>query len=127
MSISLDDAEDPQLGLFEIFVTGPLGADARVVVFLAEGLWVEVDRAIRLPESDGRTACTVEIDADLLTVTPCGSVSFAVNQLEKPVDVAFRGAFERLVLRPLYVEVRSGKWVRRHRGESRPLCALPTT
>ena len=104
-----DDAEDPQLGLFEIFVTGPLGADARVVVFLAEGLWVEVDRAIRLPESDGLTACTVEIDADLLTVTPCGSVSFAANQLEKPIDVAFGGAFERLVVRPSYVEVRSGE------------------
>ena len=83
-----DDAEEPQLGLFEVVVTGPLGADARFVFFIAEGLWAETSRAIRVPEGDGLTPCSAEIGADELTVSPCGTMEFSSNQIERLVDVS---------------------------------------
>lgn len=104
-----DDDEAPQLGVFEILVSGPLGADARLVVFLAEGLWVEVDRAIRIPESRGLTACTAEIGADQLEIRPSGLVEFAQHEIEKPVDVHSFAHFERLMVVPPCVEVRDGE------------------
>ena len=48
-----DDAEERQLGLFEIMATGPLGSDARCVVFLAEGLETNFDTLVRVPASGG--------------------------------------------------------------------------
>ena len=56
-----DDAEEPQLGLFEILVTGPLGSDARCVVFVAEGLDASFDTLIRIQVPGGLTPCRGEI------------------------------------------------------------------
>ena len=46
-----DGAEDAQLGLFEVVVSGPLGADARCVVFLAEGVDTRFEPTIRVTSS----------------------------------------------------------------------------
>lgn len=104
-----DDAEDAQLGLFEVVVTGPLGADARFVFFIAEGLWCEISRTIRVPVGDGLTPCSVEIGADALAVTPSGAMEFSSNQIERLVDVSDGVRSERLTVVPPYTEVRSGE------------------
>ena len=104
-----DDDEEPQLGLFEIIVTGPLGADARLVVFLAEDLWAEFDTAIRIPHAAGLTACIGEIDAHLLDVKPSGAIRFEEHQVDRPIDVTSSSHFERLLVVPPCVEVRSGE------------------
>jgi hypothetical protein len=103
-----DDAKEPQLGLFEVVVTGPLGADARLVFFIAEGLWAETSRAIRIPEGDGLTPCSAEISADALTVSPCGTLDFSSNQIEHAIDISDGVRSEPLTLVPPYTEVRSG-------------------
>jgi hypothetical protein len=104
-----DDDEEPQLGLFEIIVTGPLGADSRLVVFLAEDLWVEFDSAIRIPQGNGLTACTAEVGAHLLEVLPSGVIRFEAHQVDKAIDVTSSRHFERLFLVPPCIEVRSGE------------------
>ena len=103
-----DDAAEPQIGLFEILVTGPLGADARLVIFLAEGIWMEVDKAIRVPEADGLTACAVQVGAEDLTATPCGSIEFGTDLIEESIKVSYGDHVERLTLVPPYAEVRAG-------------------
>jgi hypothetical protein len=104
-----DDAEEAQLGLFEVVVTGPLGADARFVFFIAEGLSTETSTAIRVPDGDGLTPCSAEIGADALAVSPCGAMEFSSNQIERLVDVSDGVRPERLTLVPPYTEVRSGE------------------
>ncbi|BBZ20876.1 hypothetical protein MGAD_52110 [Mycolicibacterium gadium] len=103
-----DDAEEPQLGLFEVVVTGPLGADAHLVFFIAEGLWVETSCTIRIPEGDGLTPCSAEIGTDVLTVSPSGVLEYSSNQIERLVDIADGIRSERLSVVPPYTEVRSG-------------------
>lgn len=104
-----DGDEEPQLGLFEIIVTGPLGADARLVIFLAEDLWVEFDAAIRRPRRGGLTACTADIAAHYLQVQPAGRIRFDEHQVERAIDVTSDSHFERLFVVPPCVEVRSGE------------------
>lgn len=103
-----DDAEEPQLGLFEVVVTGPIGADARCVVFVAEGLWTEFDCAIRVPMAGGLTACTAEIGADDFAVTPAGWIHFSATDLEKKVELAIAEVETSVVVRPPHVEIRAG-------------------
>lgn len=103
-----DDAVDAQLGLFEVVVTGPLGADARFVFFIAEGLWAETSRVVRVPEGDGLTPCSVDIDADALAVTPSGAMDFSGDQIERLVEVSDGVRSERLTVVPPYTQVRSG-------------------
>lgn len=102
------EVETPQLGLFDIVVTGPLGADARVVVFIAEGLWAEFDTAVRLPAAGGLTVCSAEIGADLLVVNPTGSIDFGGDDIETAIEVTNGDVTQQLVLRPPHVQVRSG-------------------
>ena len=64
----VDEDDHFQLGLFEVLVTGPMGADARCVVFLAEGLQTSFEPMIRVPVSGGLTACTGVIDSDGLSI-----------------------------------------------------------
>lgn len=104
-----DEAETSQLGLFDIVVTGPLGADARVVVFIAEGLWAEFDTAVRLPAARGLTACTAEIGADILDVNPDGTIDFGGTDVETTIGATNGEVTEELVLRPPHVQLRSGE------------------
>ncbi|MCV7016275.1 hypothetical protein H7I96_00820 [Mycolicibacterium aichiense] len=104
-----DDAEQPQLGLFEVVVTGPLGADARFLFFLSEGLWLETNCAIRVPDGHGLTPCLAEIGADRLVVSPRGAIEFSSSQIERFVDVSDGVRTERLAVVPSYAEVRSGE------------------
>ncbi|BBX04652.1 hypothetical protein BST36_27465 [Mycolicibacterium moriokaense] len=103
-----DDSEEPQLGLFEIVVSGPLGADARLVIFLAEGIWMESDVSIRVPVPAGLTACSVAFGADALITKPSGTIEFGADRIEASIEVASDDHVERISIVPPYVEVRAG-------------------
>lgn len=104
-----DDDEKFQLGLFEILVTGPMGADARCVLFLAEGLRVEFDPTIRVPVAAGLASCTGVLDSDDLSVKPSGPFTFGPRDLEAKVEVSNESGAEVVLMRPPHVEIRSGE------------------
>lgn len=105
-----DDASEPQLGLFEVDVAGPLGSNARCVVFLAEGLSVEYDTDLRIPQGEGLTLCTAEIDAGGLQLSDSASIEFGEKVIEKKFDIGNdEGAAASLLIRPPYVAMRTGE------------------
>lgn len=57
-----DDAEEPQLGNFEILVSGPVGSDVRCICFLAEGLQTSFQPELRVPIPGGLNSCTSSIE-----------------------------------------------------------------
>lgn len=104
-----DSAEDPQLGSFEIVITGPLGADTRFVGFVAEGVCAEFDTQIRVPVAGGLTACTAEVQARVLSVTPIGPLAFKITDLEKVAEFASDEVVLPVAVRPPHVEIRTGE------------------
>jgi hypothetical protein len=103
-----DDAEEPQLGLFEIMVTGPLGSDARCVVFLAEGLEPSFNTLVRIPTPGGLTRCSGEVEAEGLSLSPSGPFEFGPRDLEVKVQLRNPDSTAVVLLRPPHVEIRSG-------------------
>jgi hypothetical protein len=104
-----DDAAEAQLGLFEILVTGPLGADARCIAFVAEGLKTSFDTSIRVPMPGGLTPCTGEITADSLTVSPSCPITFGPQDLDCEVQLTNHEAAAAVKLTPPHVEIRTGE------------------
>lgn len=104
-----DDDEEYQLGLFEIVVTGPLGSDARCVMFLAEGVESSFDTPIRVPEEGGLTPCVGEVLTEGLSVTPNHAIRFGNRDLDIRVEVAdSTRRIESIVLRPPHIKIRTG-------------------
>lgn len=103
-----DDAEEPQLGLFEIMASGPVGADVRCVVFLAEGLESSFDTVVRVPESGGLTPCVGNVDAEGFALSPAGPFEFGSRDLEIKFELSGAESAAVLVLRPPHVEMRTG-------------------
>lgn len=104
-----DDADKAQLGLFEILVTGPLGTDARCVMFIAEGLETAFDALIRVPVPGGFTPCVGEIHADGLSVSPAGPVAFGPRDLQVEIQLATDGDTSTVILAPPHTEIRTGE------------------
>ena len=104
-----DDAEEPQLGNFEILVSGPVGSDGRCICFLAEGLQTSFQPALRVPTPGGLNTCTASIDSGELVVTPDDSVVFGQHDLEVTIGVSAGGTSAELLLTPPHVEMRSGE------------------
>lgn len=104
-----DDAEAPQLGLFEIIASGPLGADARCVVFLAEGLEPRFDTQVRIPVPGGLAPCVGEIEIDYFSVSPNGPYTFGPRDIELKVELCGPESNAGLLLHPPHVEIRSGE------------------
>jgi hypothetical protein len=104
-----DEADGPQLGLFEILVTGPLGSDARCIVFVAEGLHAEFEPFIRIPVSGGLTRCSGEVVTDGIAVSPVGPITFGPRDLEVKIELSTHAATAAVVLKPPHVEIRSGE------------------
>lgn len=102
------DSAAPQLGLFEIFVSGPMGLDVRGVFFLAEGLTAQFHPTIRVPDSGRLTPGAASVEAPELLIAPAGPITFGDRELSKPITVSSGEAQERLVLTPPHVEMRSG-------------------
>ncbi|MEX7468581.1 hypothetical protein AB4Z39_02605 [Mycobacterium adipatum] len=103
-----DDAEEPQLGYFEILVTGPMGSDARCVVFLFEGLQVDFAPAIRVPTIDGLSPCEAVAEVEGITGLPQGPITFDSRTIEQRFDVRSSTEFVSVAIRPPHVEIRSG-------------------
>jgi hypothetical protein len=103
-----DDAGQAQLGLFEIAVTGPLGADTRAVVFLAEGLRVEFDCQFRAPVAGGLNPCFALTGSDGRLTTSPDELTFERAELEKPIEVSDGTGGTQLVIRPPHLEIRTG-------------------
>ncbi|WP_233209466.1 hypothetical protein [Mycobacterium sp. ENV421] len=104
-----DDAEESQLGLFEFMVTGPMGADARCSVFLAEGVDVQFDPAIRVPDSRGLTPSTAFISSDALDISPNDPINFEPRKLETTITIRSAESSAAIVLRPPHIEIRTGE------------------
>lgn len=104
-----DEAEERQLGLFEIQVIGPMGADARCVLFLAEGVHATFEPTIRIPESKGLTPCTAVVESENLAVTPTGSLTLGTRDLDKQIVLSNEVESETVLVRPPHVEIRGGE------------------
>ncbi|WP_232007750.1 hypothetical protein, partial [Mycobacterium gordonae] len=104
-----DDAEEPQLGLFEIVVSGPLGADARCVIFLAEGLELAFDTQVRVPVQGGLSPCVGNIDAADFSFSRSGPFTFGPHDIELKVELSDTKSAVPLLLHPPHVEIRSGE------------------
>ncbi len=105
-----DDAPEAQLGLFEIDVTGPVGSNARCVVFVAEGLSVDYDVAMRIPQGEGLTPCVARVDSAGLDLSGIQTVAFGERDFEQGLNVTGGdGDVTNLVIRPPHVAMRSGE------------------
>ncbi|AWT52228.1 hypothetical protein D806_012400 [Mycolicibacterium smegmatis MKD8] len=104
-----DDDEQRQLGLFEILVVGPMGSDARCIVFLAEGIETTFTPEIRVPSADGLTSSTAHITSAELLVSPASPISFEPRLREFRLTVSSSDQAVDLLLKPPHVEIRSGE------------------
>lgn len=104
-----DDNEDPQLGIFEILVSGPIGSDARCICFLAEGLQTSFQPILRVPIPGGLNTCMASIEVGELTITPHGAIPFGQHDLELAISVSTLETSAELLVTPPHVEMRSGE------------------
>lgn len=102
-----DDAAEPLLGQFEVLVTGPLGADARCVVYLAEGLQATFEPSIRVPSDGGMVVCRTALDADGLDI-PSPTIVFGPRELERSIQIADGESSVKLLVTPPHLQIRSG-------------------
>ncbi|WP_197379998.1 hypothetical protein [Mycolicibacterium mengxianglii] len=103
-----DDDEESLLGQFEILVTGPLGADARCVVFLAEGLQAAFQPSIRVPSAGGIAACRTVIDAEGLHISS-STIDFGSRELERSIHLTDGESSVKLLVTPPHLQIRSGQ------------------
>jgi hypothetical protein len=103
-----DDADLGLLGLFEIVVSGPIGSDERIVVFLAEGLSVEFDTELRTPSPGGLTPCVANLESSTALHYSVDQIAFTPDQLETLVEITDGADSEQVVIRPPYIQIRSG-------------------
>ncbi|MGW4364327.1 hypothetical protein ACWEKT_01665 [Nocardia takedensis] len=94
------------LGLFDVVVSGPLGSDLRHTMFLAEGLAVDYDTSVRLPEPDGLSECGAVLTAPRPLTVDTRAVRFDRTTRESEIRVRSGDRSERLVVRPPHVELR---------------------
>lgn len=104
-----DDASEAQLGYFEILVTGPMGSDARSVLFLLEGLDISFDPSIRVPLPGGLSPCTAVIEADGVAGIPADPIRFDTYTIEQQLELHNDSELVSVLLRPPHVEIRSGE------------------
>lgn len=103
-----DDAPEKQLGPFEIVVTGPLGADARAVVFLAETLTIDFDRPLRFPVAQGLAPTAALVDADEALSVSSDWLEFGPADRSKAIEISNGSESFDLVIQPPLVEIRTG-------------------
>lgn len=104
-----DDAEEPQLGQFEVLVTGPLGADARCVVFLVEGLQTTFEPSIRVPAEGGLSPCRATVDPGGLVLMGSATSDFGMRDLERPLEVSNGDITCKMLVTPPHLQIRGGQ------------------
>ncbi len=102
------ESAEPQLGLFEILVTGPMGLDVRGVFFIAEGLATRFHPAIRVPDDGRLSTCTATVESPAQPVLPAGPINFGDRDLSTRITVGDGEIEQQLLLTPPHVEMRSG-------------------
>lgn len=106
VSWKLFEGEDGVLlGRFDIRVTGPDGARFDHSIVLAEGLEIEYDDDIRMPEGDGLTEFGATLSSDVLTISPT-RLDFDESTSTQTVTVSNRRRTEKFVVRPPRLEFR---------------------
>ncbi|TLF80945.1 hypothetical protein [Nocardia cyriacigeorgica] len=98
--------ENGLLGLFDVVVSGPLGADLRHTLFLAEGLTVDHGVEFRLPEGDGLTPSRTELAGLTPLMLDRDVLEFDRTTREAEVRVRSGAREERLVVRPPHIAMR---------------------
>jgi len=95
------------LGRFDIAVTGPDGARFEDSVYVAEGLQIEYDDDVRLPEGDGLSefGATLTTTSDTLRVSP-QRLDFDSRTSSRDVRLSNGPASATLKVRPPRVEFR---------------------
>ncbi|MCT2061310.1 hypothetical protein [Dietzia cinnamea] len=105
--VPLFDEEPEQLGRFDVRVTGPFGARFETSIFVAEGLKVEYDDPLRIPEDDGLTEVTAEAWSDdpaLVILDP--QLHFGPQISKRSLRLRRGAASEMLTVRPPRMEFR---------------------
>ncbi|MCW4352045.1 hypothetical protein ONR57_01880 [Hoyosella sp. YIM 151337] len=100
-----DEVTAGLFGTYEIVVRGPLGADLRKVVHLAEGLDVSVSPDYRVPARGGQSESLIELTCDSALTAEPGSLHFGSDESEKVAVVRGAGALPLLV-HPPQAEIR---------------------
>ncbi|OHU97395.1 hypothetical protein [Mycobacterium talmoniae] len=104
-----DETPEPQLGTFEIVVTGPLGADGRLVLFLAEGLTVAFDNPPRIPTAHGLSPIAATIDCGEGLSVSTDRLVFGATGCDQAIEITNGSETAGLLVRPPYVEIRTGQ------------------
>ncbi|MGV0627790.1 hypothetical protein [Mycolicibacter minnesotensis] len=103
-----DESLAPQLGLFEIAVAGPLGADVRAVVFLAEGLAVDFNNPPRFPVVGGLSPSAAMITSEHGLTASESWLEFDRGDRNRRITVSDGADPVELVIQPPSVEIRTG-------------------
>ena len=106
-AVPLFDDEPEQLGRFDVRVTGPFGARFETSVFVAEGLQIEYDDSLRIPEDNGLTEVNAEVWSDdpaLVILDP--KLHFGPQVSKRPLRIRRGAASEMITVRPPRMEFR---------------------
>ncbi|WP_148262498.1 hypothetical protein [Hoyosella subflava] len=114
-----DEVETPLFGTYEIVVRGPLGADLRKVVHLAEGFESSVTPDYRVPASNGLSDSVVELACEAPIKADPDVLRFASDETEKLAVLSGAGELPLLV-NPPQAEIRLTS-----AGQSAPWSGLP--
>jgi hypothetical protein len=99
----------PQLGLFEILVTGPMGLDVRGAFFIAEGLTTQFHPTIRVPDNGRLSGCAASVESSAHAVSPAGLITIDDRELSTRITVGSGDTEQQLLVTPPHVEMRSGQ------------------
>lgn len=103
-----DESADTQLGLFEIVVSGALGADIRAVVFLAEGLSIDFENPPRFPVAGGLSPSAAIISSEFELTVSDSWLAFDRSDRNRTISVSDGADSVDLVIQPPSVEIRTG-------------------
>ena len=101
--------DDAMLGMFEIQVSGPIGADIRQQVFLAEGIFVDYSRPFRFPATGGLIPVVATIGSEWDLDVPHPRVDFGAGDRDKLITVTQGERAYRLRLTPPYLQMRADR------------------
>ncbi|WFN91655.1 hypothetical protein [Gordonia sihwensis] len=94
------------LGLYEIWINGPVGSDLRYSVFLAEGVEVEYGDSFRTPVSGGLSEAIAAVTCTEPLTTDCEWIEFGVDDRDSAIRIDAGGHGYRMILTPPYFEAR---------------------
>lgn len=105
--VPLFEDQPEQLGRFDLRVTGPFGARFETSVFVAEGLEIEYDDTLRIPDRSALTEVTAEAWSDDPALTVLDPhLHFGPTDSNRPLRLRRGSASEVVTVRPPRMEFR---------------------